>query len=609
MKKNTIYNLLKANIFVAKILFKNTPLFIMCYAAINIATSLIPAIIIILSKNIIDGLAEIYNNTKSSEVWQYIILLFILIIVNSLFTEMGMTIPNFIREKNEKYLTTIITDKFSKMKIKYLEDKKSLDIIQTVVESGFNISGSFTYFLNIPRYLIIFISMISIIFVYYPIIALFYILTTIPGVIINNIQAIKMNQFSIDSIPENRKKNYYYGILTQSYYAKDLRLYNLTKPFKNKFNELWNKIFNERERIFRKGFKILNFSTLLNSIGYIVLYIYLIYKMYTGDLSIGGLAAFTAGIFTISNNISSLVGSFMTYNSIFLPRVLNVIEFFNWENENNESSEHLQFSQLDGFDLTFNHVTFKYPNTEIFILKDLSFNIKNGDKIALVGVNGAGKSTIVKLLLRMYEPDEGEILINGVNIQDYNVNSYRENFSACFQDIIHYSLTFAENIALSNLENIDKIDSIINAANASGLDSIQENWDKKHNTPLTRSFEDDGVELSGGQWQKIAIARTFFKNAPFIILDEPSAALDPKAESQIFNSFSNLCGNKSGLLISHRLSSIMLVDKIMFLENGQIIESGTHNELMNRDGIYAQMYTLQAEKYKIKSEEANEEGK
>lgn len=601
MKKNTMYNLLKTSMFVTKILFQNTPFFIMCYVMINIVTSLIPAIIIVLSKNTIDSLAAIYNGVESTEVWQYIILLFILMVAKSLLTEMGTTIPDFIRAKNEKYLTSIITDKFSKMEIKHLEDKKSLDVIRAVLDSSFNISGSFSYFINIPKYSITFISMISIIFMYYPLIALFYISMTIPGVMINNIQARKMYQFSIDSIPETRKKDYYYSILTQSYYAKDLRLYNLSKPFRNKFNELWNEISGEREKIFRKGFKVLNFATFLSSVGYVVLYVYLIYKMYNGDLSIGGLAAFTAGIFTVSNNFSALVGSFITYNSVFMPKVLNVIEFFNWKNENDEKSEHLQLAQLDGFDLTFKNVTFKYPNTDNVILSDLSFNITNGEKVALVGVNGAGKSTIVKLLLRMYEPDEGEILINGVNINNYSVNSYRKNFSACFQDVVHYSLTFAENVALSNLKNIDNKDDIIYAANASGLENIHENWDKKLNTPLTRCFEEDGVELSGGQWQKIAIARAFFKNASFIILDEPSAALDPKAESQIFNSFSDLCGNKSGLLISHRLSSIMLVDKIIFLENGQITESGTHNELINRGGTYAKMYTLQAEKYKTKS--------
>jgi len=602
--KEKASNLIKTSVFVIKILFKNTPAFIICYAMINIVMGLIPAVNIILSKNIIDGLVAIYNGGDSAEVWKYIIILFILMIINAMLNEMGMTIPEFIRAKNEKYLVSVISDKFSKIEIKHLEDKKSADAIQAVMNSQFYISGSFDYVVNyIPRYIITFVSTISILFAYYPLIAVFYLTTTIPSVLIGNFQSKKMDQFSIDSIPETRKKDYLYNILTQSYYAKDLRLYNLSTPFINKYNELWKKIIQEREKIFKKGFKGLNFSTAVSSLGYVVMYIYLIYKTYAGDLSIGGLTAFTAGIMTVSSNFSGLVGSLMAYQNIFVPRVLSAMEFFTWGEENNANNENLQ---IEKFDIEFRNVTFKYPNTDTTVLRNLSFAIKDGEKIALVGVNGAGKSTIVKLILRMYEPDEGEILINGVNIKDYDVYSYRQKFSACFQDIVHYSLTFAENIALSNLSKINNLEAIIESANAGGLDNIQEAWEKKLDTPLTRNFEENGVEPSGGQWQKIAIARAFFRNAPFVILDEPSSALDPKAESLIFNSFSDLCGNKSGLLISHRLSSIMIVDRIIFLESGQIKETGAHAELMKQNGTYAEMYNLQAEKYKTKTAQAGQ---
>ena len=601
MRKKTI-NLIKSSIFVTKIIFKNTPIFTLFYITINIITALIPAINIMLSKNIIDGLIGIYNGNEVAKVWQYIILLFSLTIINSLLSEMGMIIPEYIREKNEKYLVSTILDKFSKIEIKHLEDENSNNSIQAVMDSRWYISGSFDYAINyIPKYIITFITTISIIFAYYPLIAIFYLLTTIPGIIIGSIQSKKMDQFSIDSIPETRKKEYIYNILTQSNFAKDLRLYNLSKTFRSKYNDLWNKIKDEREKIFKKGFKTLNLSMIISSAGYIGMYIYLIYKTYNGDLSIGGLTAFTSGILVVSSNFSELISSLMTYQNIFVSRVLSTIEFFNWKEENNANSAILQNEK---FDITFENITFKYPNIDNTVLKDLSFTIKYGEKIALVGVNGSGKSTIVKLLLRMYEPDEGEILINGISIKNYEINSYRQKFSACFQSVTRYSLMFSENITLSDLKNIDSTDDITKAINASGLDNIHDTWDKKLNTPITRLFDEDGVELSGGEWQKVGIARAFFKNAPFIILDEPSSALDPKAESRIFNSFSSLCADKSGLLISHRLSNIMMVDSIIFLENGRIKETGTHDELMKQNGTYAEMYNLQAEKYKIETAKA-----
>ena len=253
---------------------------------------------------------------------------------------------------------------------------------------------------------------------------------------------------------------------------------------------------------------------------------------------------------------------------------------------------------MDTFSIEFKNVTFRYPNTDAIVLDNLSFRIDAAEKAAIVGINGAGKSTIVKLLLRLYEPDSGEILIDGKNIKTYPLDAYRQKFSACFQDVSHYALTYAENIALSDIERISDADAIIDAAKESGLGDIHTSFPEGLSNPMTRSFSDIGVELSGGQWQKVGIARAFFRNALFIVLDEPSSALDPKAESQIFNSFAKLCGNKSGILISHRLSSIMLVDKILFLENGRIKESGTHSELMRRNGTYAAMYNLQAEKYR-----------
>ncbi len=602
--KTQIKNVIKASVFVSKILFKNTPVFIFIYSLMRIISAFIPAATILLSKNIIDGLIGIYNGSDSGSVWVYIIPLFVITVIQSMFYDMGMTIILFIRDKNEKFLTVIIANKLSKIELKHLENQDSLTIIHRVMQSQYSITGAFDAILsNLIIPIITFISTISIIFAYYPLIALVYLLTLIPSAIINQKQNDKMNKYSIDSIPESRKKDYHYEILTQSNYAKELRLYNLSKPMKKGFNDLWNKIILEREKIFKRGFKSLNFSTIISCIGYVGMYVYLIYKTYIGDLSIGGLSAFTGSVFVISGNFTGIIGGVLYYQRIYVDLVLAVIEFFDWKDENYESSENLQSEK---FNIMFNNVTFTYPNTENTVLKNLSFIIKEGEKIALVGVNGAGKSTIVKLLLRLYEPDEGEILINGVNIKNYDVNSYRKKFSACFQNIAHYALTFAENIALSNLENIDNKDAIIITANASGLDNIQETWETKLNTPLTRNFDENGVELSGGQWQKIGIARAFFRNAPFIILDEPSSALDPKAESQIFNSFSELCGSKSGLLISHRLSSIMLVDKIVFLEDGQIKEAGTHDELMKQNGTYAQMYNLQAEKYRTDINELDE---
>jgi ABC-type multidrug transport system fused ATPase/permease subunit len=248
--------------------------------------------------------------------------------------------------------------------------------------------------------------------------------------------------------------------------------------------------------------------------------------------------------------------------------------------------------------IEFINVSFKYPNTDSDILHNLNLTISPQEKIALVGLNGAGKSTIVKLLLRFYDPTEGQILIDGKDIREYDLVNIRKIFGVVFQDFSSYAFTVRENIGMSDYENLNDENRIKYAAEMSSAYEFIKNWEKGFDTYLTKQFEMDGHELSGGEWQKIALSRAFFKEASIMILDEPSSNLDPEAEYQVFEHFANLCKDKGAIFISHRLSTIVMTDRILVLENGKIIESGSHNELMKINGKYAYLFNLQAEKYR-----------
>jgi ATP-binding cassette subfamily B protein len=247
--------------------------------------------------------------------------------------------------------------------------------------------------------------------------------------------------------------------------------------------------------------------------------------------------------------------------------------------------------------IQFKEVSFHYPGSKKNVLTNLSFELKKGEKLALVGENGAGKTTLIKLLLRLYDPTEGEILMDGIPVQDYRKQDYQKMLGAIFQDFVKYYLTAKINIAVGNIEEEQNLDKIKNAAVQSLANDVIESLPEGYNQGLGRRFR-KGAELSGGQWQKIALARAYMSDAPIIILDEPTSALDARAESEVFQRFIGLTEDRTSIIISHRFSTVRMADRILVLQNGQILEIGTHEELLARPQLYAELFELQAEGYR-----------
>jgi ATP-binding cassette subfamily B protein len=246
--------------------------------------------------------------------------------------------------------------------------------------------------------------------------------------------------------------------------------------------------------------------------------------------------------------------------------------------------------------ITFENVSFKYPDNDFWAVRNLSFTLNPGEKLALVGENGAGKTTLVKLLACLYKPTEGRILIDGIDILDYQLADLRANIGIIFQDYIRYEMTVSDNIAVGDIENIEDKEAIRNASEMSMANEVIAQLPNGLEQVLGKRFK-EGTELSGGQWQKIALARAYMRNAQLIVLDEPTSALDARAEHQVFQRFSELIHGKMAVLISHRFSTVRMADRILFLEKGKLIELGTHDELLNLNGKYAELFQLQAQGY------------
>lgn len=271
------------------------------------------------------------------------------------------------------------------------------------------------------------------------------------------------------------------------------------------------------------------------------------------------------------------------------------MEFENIESKHTKEGK--KIGNLEKVNIEFKNVSFKYPRSKEFTLKNVSIKINEGEKLSVVGLNGAGKTTFIKLLARLYEPTEGEILLNGVNINEYDYDEYMKLLSVVFQDFKLMSFSIKENIALNDFNKV-KDEEIEEVLIKSGFGKDLEKLPKGINTPVYKNFDEGGIEFSGGQAQKLAIARAVYKDAPIVILDEPTAALDPKAEYEIYSKFNELIGKKTTIYISHRLSSCRFCDNIAVFQKGKLIQYGTHDELVKDKGNeYETMYSAQAQYY------------
>lgn len=336
------------------------------------------------------------------------------------------------------------------------------------------------------------------------------------------------------------------------------------------------------------------FTEIIKRSGEILFTIVLCIRAINGIVTVGDLALYVSYVTISSMSFQNAATTLVSLKKLVVKKMERFFDFLNTDCPDHGRG----LRPLSEFNsLSFHNVRFKYPGTDKYVLDGVSFTLNKGDKLSIVGINGAGKTTIIKLMIGLYPVDSGEILINGYPISEYSMSDVRNIFSVVFQTYVQYPLTLRENIALSNLSKYHDDNAIRHALEASGATKYLTNSLDNLNTYMTRNFDDKGIELSKGQWQKIAISRAYFKNASIIIFDEPSSALDAESEEMVLSDFSHMSSEKSGILISHRMSGSKLSNKIIVLDSGKIIESGTHDELIHLKGLYCQLYQLQMAKY------------
>lgn len=378
-------------------------------------------------------------------------------------------------------------------------------------------------------------------------------------------------------------------------FAKDIRMYGLRSFLSNKLKNLHKERYAAQVRNSRIWFWISIFSSILWFFSQLGVYAYLIYKVFTHSFSIGNFTLYLSSSMTFFESISSLLNCV----SELLQRSREVDDFrsfMEFEDEKLKDSNSLPIPNFDSYKFEFKNVSFKYPFSEKYALKNLNITLNAGERLAVVGLNGAGKTTFIKLLLRLYEQTEGKILLNGNDISLYDKDSYYKIFSPVFQEVNLFAFSLAENVSMSEKEIIDRKkvqENLEKAGLKEKLKSLKDGID----TQILKIIYDDGVDFSGGEKQKLALARALYKNAPVVILDEPTAALDAIAESKLYENFDKLIGGKTSVYISHRLSSTKFCDKVAFFKDGKLSEYGTHDSLMKKNGDYAKMFHTQSQYY------------
>lgn len=495
---------------------------------------------------------------------------------------------NFIHMLSEKSMT---------MDFLYTEDPDTLNDINIALDTVQNpMSGVGIIILKLFSILgsiIGFFGFVTIIFRLSPVILMILILT----VLLSYLIMVKAKQYERsrkdDLYKEKRESIYSSSTLSDFQFGKDIRVYGLKNILFSKKVGSDKRLLEITKEIQNQIFKSSTLDGILFFIRESVIYSYLIYKVIYGNLSISDFVMYSVAM----NSFAIWMDTTMKDISIIKIQSLYIGDFREFLNkkEPEEVLSPINIPNTEKYKIEFDNISFKYPNSERYIFKDFSLVINPGERLAIVGINGAGKTTLVKLLTGLYSPNAGEIRVNGININKFNKEEYLDLLSVVFQDIKIFPFNIRENISFSN--TFDKI-KLNESIEQSGLKDKIQSLEKGVETNMLKILDEEGIELSGGENQKLAIARALYKNGKILIMDEPTASLDALAENRLYESFDKLISGKTAIYISHRLSSTRFCDKIAFIENGQLQEYGTHDELMKLDSLYANMFNIQSRYYK-----------
>jgi ATP-binding cassette, subfamily B, bacterial len=520
----------------------------------------------------------------------------VLFVITALLATVRNTTQQLLQNSVAMRIQLMVMEKAASLDLQFYEDPASYDLLRRAQTDSINrpvlmISTAF----GLVQTLLTFLTMIALLIGVSPLLALLALVSPIPAFIADTRYGWRGYNIARWGSRLLRRMNYLVSLVTTDSFAKEVKLFGLGGYFIDRYRLIAAAFYgSQRSQVVRRymtGFAWGNLSTLATSLTYL----YVALQAIAGRLTLGDLTLYTAAAQSVQGSIQGILGGFsgMYEHNLYLN---NLFELMATKPSMPVAVQTVKVPEPMRGEIQFENVTFAYPGAEKTALTDLSFTVKAGETLAVVGRNGAGKTTLFKLICRLYDPIGGRILIDGIDIRDFAPEELRAHIGAMFQDYVDYQATAAENIGLGSVSEITDRDAIVSASQQAGADELIARLPDGYDTALGKWF-DSGVNLSGGEWQKVALARAFMRDAKILLLDEPTSALDAQAEYDLFERLRSLTRGRTAVYISHRFSTVRRADRIIFLEQGRLVEEGTHDELMRLNGRYARLFRMQAAAY------------
>jgi ATP-binding cassette, subfamily B, bacterial len=583
---------------VLRIVWEAAPRVIAASLVFRLLAALIPLGVLAVGRLIIDDVYLHISHQRNlpAHFWWLVVIEFVFAIVAAILVRAINFCDVVLADKYSRHVSTKIMEHASKLDLTSFEDPLFYDRMERARVQGTDRIMMIQATGQLIQQLVTTVSLAASILFFSPWILVALVVCMVPAFLGETHYAFLGYSLNFRQTPAKREMDYLRILGGSKESAKELKLFGLGPFLVGRYAKLSNDLHAQTVGLAKRRLLVGTLLTLLGTLGYYASYAFVIYQTIAGALTIGTLTFLTAAIAGASTNIQAVFSTFSTIADQALF-VTDLLGFFATKPTVLCKPNALPAPRPIREGFAFRDVSFAYPGQPRLVLNNVSFHLQPGERLALVGENGQGKTTIVKLLTRLYDPTDGQILLDGIDLREYDLEDLWKEIGVIFQDFMRYDLKAAENVAIGRIEDKDNIFRLRSASQKSLAEQVIRKLPRGYEQVLGRRFE-GGVDLSGGEWQKIALARAYLRDAQLLILDEPTAALDAKSEHQVFQRFAELTQGKMALLISHRFSTVKMADRILVLENGQIAEQGDHEQLLLRGGRYAEMFELQASSYR-----------